>query len=147
MNAKTRAWLLDWPLQALALAGCEVIEVVASPEIHRVPFGPTWCRALMYWREQLLPLALPENTHVHDMHVVVVAYQTQARAPLQYAALPICGHPRQIEVGDTDCALPAACALNEATLRACFQHDGRVVLVPELSMWFGAVSPQPALAA
>jgi chemotaxis signal transduction protein len=135
---KVKAWRLEWPLHPLALASCEVIEIVEEPEIHRVPAGPTWCRALLYWREQLLPLALPERVDVHDMNVVVVAYQLQPLAPLQYAALAICGKPEQIEVLDgNDCELPASCPWDEQHIRACFQHAGRTHLVPELASLFG----------
>ena len=138
MTTKVRAWLLDWPLQTLALANCEVVEVVESPEIHRVPFGPQWCRALLYWRERLLALALPEHVYVHDLHVIVVAYQRAAKTPLDYGALAICGRPRQVEVEDGhDCEPPFECVFDQHALRACFKYEDRVVLVPELSALFG----------
>jgi hypothetical protein len=140
-DAKVRAWLLEWPLQPLALAGCEVIEVVDQPEIHRVPFGPAWCRAMLQWRDKLLALALPDGLHVHDMHVVVVAYQPAPRAPLEYGAVAVCGQPRQVDVtADADCALPPQCALDAEVVRACFQYDQRPVVVPELSLLFGSSS-------
>ena len=135
-----RAWLLDWAPQMLALAACEVIEIVHEPEIHRVPFGPPWCRALLYWRNRLLPLALPDlAADAATMHVVVVAYENADRAALDYAALAVDSHPRQIQVPDgTDCEPPTSCLFDHSVLRACFTHEDRVILVPELKEWFGA---------
>lgn len=136
-----RAWLLEWPAQPLALAPCEVIEIVDEPEVHRVPVGPDWCRALLYWRERFLPLAMPAVGMVERYSVVVVAYQPAPRVPLEYAALPVAGRPRQIEVpADADCEPPSNCALAASHLRACFLWEERAIVIPELRSLFAAES-------
>ncbi|MBC7982460.1 MAG: hypothetical protein H7Y02_01260 [Candidatus Obscuribacterales bacterium] len=139
MANELRAWLLDWPHQPLALAACEVVEILASPEIHHVPFGPTWCRSLVVWHSKLLALALPEKTSDENINVVIVAYQTAPLAPLQHAAIATIAQPLQIQVRDgLDCEAPADCVLDAAAIRACFLHDERAVVVPELKFMFGA---------
>jgi chemotaxis signal transduction protein len=134
-----RAWLLDWPSQPLALGLCEVIEIVDAPEVHRVPFGPHWCRGLLYWRDQMLPLAVRKEEALDNLKIVVVAYQKSVRTPLQYAALVVRSAPRQIEVhGSMDCDTAADCALGANQLRACFKFEERAIVVPELRLVFEA---------
>jgi chemotaxis signal transduction protein len=139
-SPSARAWLLDWPLQTLALAPCEVIELLDEPEVHPVPMGPAWCRALLYWRGRLLPLAQPAGIPNAKLYVVVVAYE-RPDATLDYVALALTSQPRQIQVHDgNDCEPPARCALAANALRACFNHENQVVVVPELSVMFGGVA-------
>jgi chemotaxis signal transduction protein len=134
---KLRAWLLDWPVQPLALAQCEVIEVVEEPEIHRIPVGPHWCRALVYWREQLLPLALPSDSKAKNLWIVIVAYQPASGSALEYGAIAVAGMPRQIDVPlDADCEPPAESVLRDAQLRACFRFEDRTIVSPELQALF-----------
>jgi len=134
-----RAWLLEWPSQPLALAPAEVIEVVYEPEVHRVPVGPDWCRWLVYWRDRLLPLALPSRGALDSLSVVVIAYQQAPRAPLEHAAIAVRGTPRQIEVPrDADCDPPNEGVLAEPQVRACFLHENRPIVVPELRALFAS---------
>jgi chemotaxis signal transduction protein len=136
-----RAWLLDWPPQPLALALCEVIEIVESPEIHRVPVGPDWCRALLFWRSQMLPLAIRKDELTDALKIVVVAYQPAPRTALKYAAFAVQGTPRQIEVdASMDCAIEPGSTLDASRLRACFRFEQRSVVVPELSLLFEALA-------
>jgi hypothetical protein len=88
----------------------------------------------------LIPLALPEQMSEGGLSIVVVAFQSVPGAPLQHAALPLTAHPRRIEVPDgCDCELPERLPLGREAIRACFQLDGRVVLVPDLATLFGAI--------
>ncbi len=139
MANELRAWLLDWPDQPLALASCEVVEILASPEIHHVPFGPTWCRSLVVWHDDLLALALPEKSRDEKVNIVIVAYQAAPLAPLQHAAIATRSQPQQIQVRDgLDCDTPLDCVLDVAAIRACFLYAERPVIVPELQAMFGA---------
>ena len=141
MDRLARAWLLEWLAQPLALAECEVIEIVDAPEVHRVPAGPSWCRSLLYWRERFLPLARPHNDSIEGLSVVVVAYQSAPRTHLDYAALPVRGLPRRIDVPiDADCEPPDDGVLMASQLRACFLHEGRRIVVPELRELFASRS-------
>ena len=141
MSKSVRAWLLEWPSQPLALAPAEVIEVVYGPEVHRVPVGPDWCRWLVYWRDRLLPLALSTGFSLDSLSVVVVAYQQAPRAALEYAAIAVRGTPRQIDVPcDADCDPPRDGVLAESKVRACFQHEDRSIVVPELRALFGSAA-------
>jgi chemotaxis signal transduction protein len=134
---KLRAWLLEWPVQPLALAQCEVIEVVEEPEIHRIPVGPPWCRALVYWREQLLPLALSYDSEPKELWIVIVAYQPAPGSALEHGAIAVRGMPRQIDVPvDADCEPPADTVLRDAQLRACFLFEDRTIVSPELQALF-----------
>jgi len=137
MSNGLRAWLLDWPAHPLALAQCEVIEAIEDPEVHRVPTGTGWFGAVLFWRDQLLPLALSHEQALDGMTIVVVAYQKEPRAPLEYAAIGVQGAPRQFDVPlDADCEPPADCPLAHEHLRAFFRYQDRTVAVPELQRWF-----------
>lgn len=137
MSKSLRAWLLNWPPQPLALATCEVVEVLQDPEVHRTPIGPSWCRALVFWRDRLLPLALSADRTLDGLTVVIVAYQTAPCTPLEYAALAVSGMPKQIDVPpDADCEIPSECPFQPQQLRACFLYEDREVAVPELRNLF-----------
>ena len=146
MPKNARAWLLDWPDQPLALAACEVVEILDAPEIHPAPFGPDWCRAMVVWRDRLLALALPAHLFESDtdarakesFSAVIVAFQSKPLQPLQHAAIAVRSHPKQIDVSEgLDCEHPADCAFDSTAIRACFNFDGRTLIVPELNVLFG----------
>jgi hypothetical protein len=146
LSKSARAWLLEWPTQPLALAPCEVIEIVDEPEVHRVPVGPQWCRALLYWRARFLPLAVSARGMLEHLSVVVVAYQPATRAALDYAAIPVRGTPRQIDVPpNADCEPPSDCVLATSHLRACFVWEERTIVVPELRSLFASESGSASL--
>lgn len=141
MSKALRAWLLDWPAQPLALAQCEVIEVIEDPEVHRIPIDGGWCGAVVFWRDNLLPLALSHEQTLDGLAVVVVAYQKVSRAPLEHAAIAVRGMPRQFDVpADSDCEPPADCPLGQAQLRAFFRYQDRAIAVPELQNWFASAA-------
>ncbi|HEU4602163.1 MAG TPA: chemotaxis protein CheW [Steroidobacteraceae bacterium] len=135
MSAALKAWKLQWPGTSLALAQCEVIEVVEEPEVYDVPLGPHWCRGLLHWRGQLIPLAFGGLREAP--YVVVVAYQTAPKQPLQFAALGLTSVPKMFEVpADADRDPPPSCELREEQIRACLEHDGETLIVPELHRLF-----------
>lgn len=137
MSKAVRAWLLNWPPQPLALAMCEVVEVLQEPEVHRTPVGPDWCRALVFWRDRLVPLALSADRTLDGLTVVIVTYQTEPRTALEYAAIAVRGMPKQIDVPpDADCEPPSDCLFQQQQLRACFLHEDRALVVPELRNLF-----------
>jgi len=136
--ASVRAWLLEWPTQPLALALCEVVELVDAPRVQELPFGPSWCRSVLYWRQSFLPLATGESQP--DALVVVTAFQEASGQALQYAAFALRSPPRQITVVDgLDCEPPAS-QFAPAQLRASFRFDDHAVIVPELARLFGSPS-------
>lgn len=139
MVEPANAWLLEWPLHTMALAPCEVVELVERPEVHRLWFGPQWCQALLRWRDRLIPLALPGDARQEDFSMVTVAFQAAPGAPLEHAALPLSAHPRRIVVPEgCDCEPPGYLPFDRKSLRACFHFDGRVVLVPDLTVLFAS---------
>jgi chemotaxis signal transduction protein len=135
MSKAVKAWKLDWPGAPLALAQCQVIEVVEEPETYTVPLGPQWCRGLLHWRGQLIPFAYGGNPEVR--FVVVVAYQPAPKQPLQFAAFSVASMPQQFDVpADADCEPPSTEALRMDQLRACFEHEGKRWVVPDLEHMF-----------
>jgi chemotaxis signal transduction protein len=145
-----RAWVLDWPVHPIALAACEVVEILEAPEIHPTPIGPAWCRAMVAWRNELLALAIPEGMLLRDdaltaISVVIVAFQLEPLAPLRHAAIAVVTQPQQIEIRDgADCDAPLSWSLGTDVMRACFQFENRILVVPELSLLFGATPLEAA---
>ena len=130
------AWLIDWPACPLALAPSEVVEIVHEPEIYVLPFGPSWCSAVMYWRGRLLPLALPRGCPT-DVKAVVVAFAPEA-GKVEYAGIAGRDYPRRIEVAENaDCLPPQGLPLDVQRILAAFVHEDRTVVVPDLSAMFG----------
>jgi chemotaxis signal transduction protein len=137
MSKGIKAWKLHWHAAPLALAQCEVIEVAEEPEIYRVPLGPTWCRGLLHWRGQLIPLAIDANQDSEGRYIVVVAYQRGAQQSLQFAAFAVTQMPQQFDVPEAaDCDLPASSFFSADEPRACLQHEGNTWIVPDLHKLF-----------
>jgi hypothetical protein len=64
---------------------------------------------------------------------------------LQHAAIAVVTQPRQIDIRDgADCDLPSSWSLGADVMRACFQFEDRVLVVPELSLLFGASALEAA---
>lgn len=137
MTKPTPAWLLH-PAAALPIATAEyqMCEYVLQPQRVDVPLTPAHCRTVCYWHEHIVPIVdlavlagLEDGAASHG--VVILAYQTQAKKPLQYIGLSVCRDPVHIEVNDKQsCELPADCAdLLRPLVLACFQHQDAATLV------------------
>ena len=122
--------------QYVAIGELELVHVIPdSPELFSVPQSPYYCRYVVIWHGQLLPVMdLASCLAGKDFRsqvgisglktlVAVIAYQAHRQDEAQYGALLLSKLPERIKVGDAQ-----ACTLPEhpeewATLAiSCFAH-------------------------
>lgn len=125
------------------------IGLIDAPKVVPVPGAPYYCLGLMRWQEQQLPLldlnmllrAYPDADPPPAGHVLVLAWQSAPREPLQYGAVCAPWLVRMVEVTDSQrCDLPADSDLWPWISVSCFDHEGHAVPVLDTSRLFG--SPQ-----
>jgi hypothetical protein len=69
----------------------------------------------------------------------VVAYQTAAHQPIEYAAIATVGLPQTVQVGDdAQCDLPAEGDLWPLISLSCFMHQGQRVPIVDTGRLFSA---------
>jgi hypothetical protein len=121
------------------------IEVLESPKIVDVPGTVDYCHALSSWRGQWLPvldLQTWASAHVQEAsvcarHLLVVAYQVAAFAPICHGAINLPFFLETVEVSDTaQCPLPTDSDVWLRVASSCFKHDGHVVPILDTGRLF-----------
>lgn len=146
---KTRALCLDAGAAAVAAIGLhQVIEVVTEGEVIAVPMAPAYCRELLQWRDQWIPVfdlaawggSQPEST---ERFYVVVGYFPDG-AGLQFGSLRVREFPKIVALSDQQaCALPHGVDWCRIAV-ACFQDGGRTVPILSLDKVFRQQEPRAA---
>lgn len=132
MSTRSKAWLLiPYGVEPFAVAEYTVMEYLSATQPHAVPLTPPHCRAVLFWRNRIVPLldfgALAESERaITTPKAVVLAYQPEPGAPLIHIAVALREPPVRISVDDEmACALPPENeTLWQLLARSCFAHDG-----------------------
>ena len=131
----------------VALAVHATIEIVERPEIVGVPGAAYYMLGMMRWQDRhiaVLDLCTLLNAHLKDgaprmRHALVVAYQTAARKPIEYAAIATIGLPQTVQVSDdAKCDLPTDGDLWPLISLSCFLHHDQRVPIVDTGRLFGA---------
>ncbi len=147
------AWLLHLPGGPRAAVGeLEMVHVVpSSPALFEIPLSPFYCRNVVVWRDEVLPLmnlaarvtgeavAQTETIAGIENLVGIVAYQSCSDGAPRKGALVLGGAPARIRVSDVQaCALPASEQGWRPITISCFKHpDHGPVPVLDLPAVFG----------
>ncbi len=146
--AKINAWLLTANQVRLTVASYEIIEVISEPQLIDVSAGPSYCRQLLLWREQLLPLVQVEklqedNANNQSQHIIVVAWQNKAGEKLEYGAMALSELPMSITVEDSwyvdELPNNSSPILKKSAL-SCIQYQVEHIIIPDLKIIFGVKS-------
>lgn len=142
------AWVLNVGVQLWAAVGeLELTHVIPhSPTLFEIPQAPFYCRQVLIWEDQVLPLMdfgarlLGETTRRGqataeiETLVAIVAYQTQRGVTPKHGAMLLREAPSRVPVGDRQaCALPEHPRGWAALAISCFE-DERVGPVPVLDV-------------
>ena len=121
------------------------LEIIEQPTVLPVPGGPYYGLGMLRWQERWIPVldlgallnAYPKPAAPVLKHALVIAYQTAARQPLQYAALATLSLAQTVQVGDAQqCELPKDSDLWPWISASCFTHDGATVPIVDTSRLF-----------
>lgn len=132
---------------AAAIALHEVIEVVTEGDLEPVPRAPAYCRELLQWRNQWIPVfdlarwrgLQPEQA---KPFLVVVGYLADADPVPRHGCVRVPGFPKIVELADEQaCGLPGDAEWSSIA-HSCFREDGREVPILRLSRVF-----EPGMAA
>ncbi len=134
------AWLLKPGANLqLAVPEYQMAEYVIAPDIAPVPLAQQHCRSVLFWRDRMVPLMeLAQLTGGVDLPpltgVVILAYQRQAGAPLEYVGVAVSESPARIQVDDErvcDLAEDYPDCLSAVSV-SCFSHDGLPTVILNL---------------
>jgi chemotaxis signal transduction protein len=147
-QARALACVLEYRANAfVALPIHSGVELLEPPIITPVPGMPAFALGLISWQRRHLPLididALLHGKPVrHDSlidHVLVVAYQAQRNALLEYAALCAPHLVRMTEVTNHQaCLLAPHLSGLKAWVLACFKYQGQSVPILDLARIFAS---------
>ncbi|HYP67211.1 MAG TPA: chemotaxis protein CheW [Thiobacillaceae bacterium] len=147
--AEATAWLLPLDTELRAAVGeREMIHLIQSPKVFEIPDTPPWCRQVLLWQEEIVPI-LDIAAWLHGSPaaptpalVGIFAYQTPTAA-IAYGALPLMAVPARRWVSDEQaCTLPAQPSAWARIALSCFRDGDRVVPILDLSCLFSRVLPQ-----
>lgn len=132
MSTRNKAWLLvPYGAEPFAVAEHVVMEYLSATQPHAVPLTSPHCRAVLFWRNRIVPLldfgvlAGPDRASAIPK-AVVLAYQPEPGAPLIHIAVALREPPVRIVVDDgMACALPPENKMPWGLLAtSCFARDG-----------------------
>ena len=121
--------------------------LVEAAELVEVPAAPYFCKHLLRWQNQWLPVlelqsllnASPSHHPPRGTHVLVVAYQAAKNAAIEYGALRLVGLPLMVPVTDAmACDLPATSDYWSQIAISCFEYEGQPVPVLDTKQLFAA---------
>jgi chemotaxis signal transduction protein len=138
---KSRAIRLDAGGGTAAAIGLhEVIEVVTEGDMTPVPMAPRYCRELLQWRDQWIPVfdlaawrgLQPESA---TPFFVVVGYQADVGG-IQYGCMQVPEFPEIVELSDQQaCSLPEDAEWGRIAV-SCFKAEGTTVPILSLRKVF-----------
>lgn len=143
------AWILGFGCGHIAVGEFEVLHILdQEPERFPIPQTPAYCREVILWEEQIVPLldlnVLAEGSHANHTEdesgkqiVTIVAFQSSANEAPRYGALVLSKIPQRYTVQD-DLASdsPADSPALDRFTQCFFEHPEfgpvRVLDVPRL---------------
>jgi len=137
------AWLIECDESlSIAVADCEMLELIQAGQCHHVPGSPDYCSSVLVWQENVVPImnlsALHHgaNQQRPGSYLCLLNYQETPNTSLQHLALPVSKAPERIQVNDDQvCELPReyeSSLLKPVTL-SCFTHHAKPVLILDIS--------------
>jgi chemotaxis signal transduction protein len=139
--SKSRAIRLDTGGGTAAAIGLhEVIEVVTEGDMAPVPMAPLYCRELLQWRDQWIPvfdLAAWRGLQAQSAtpFFVIVGYPADAGG-VQYGCMRVPEFPKIVELSDQQaCNLPDDAEWGHIAI-SCFKGEGKAVPILSLRKVF-----------
>lgn len=125
---------------AAAIGLHEVIEVVTEGDMTPVPMAPPYCRELLQWRDQWIPVfdltawrGLPPESATQ--FYVVVGYPADTGG-IQYGCMRVPEFPKIVELSDQQaCSLPQDAEWGRIAI-SCFKGEGKTVPILSLRKVF-----------
>jgi chemotaxis signal transduction protein len=118
-------------------------EVLAVGDTIAVPLAPPYCRELLRWNDELLPvfdLRAWHGTPAADAPslLAVVAYQERPGAPLRRGCLRVATFPKVITVDDAQ-ACPLSAPAWAPLALSCFRDEDGAVPILSLGKLFNFI--------
>ena len=137
------AWLIDiCDGLKVAVAEREMMAYEIAAQIRTIPLTPESCSQVVFWGDRIVPLInlghiTGKQTDAAMPAVVIVAYQTAPKTPLQYVALGVKSDPVKIMVSDKQaCELLDSFAEDiwESLVLSAFSRNGQPVPILNVAM-------------
>lgn len=135
------------PGRFIAFAPHATQELLENPQFLAVPGSAYYGYGLLHWQERHIPLIHLESVikaypafdaSATPAYALILAYQPQAGAPLQYGAIAVADIPTSVTVRDADFAsLPKDSDMWGEFSLSCFKHNNQHVPIIDVARMFG----------
>lgn len=135
------------PGRFVAFAPHATQELLENPQFLVVPGAAYYGYGLLHWQNRHIPLIHLESVikaypafdaHTAPAYALILAYQTQAGAPIQYGAIAVADIPTSITVSNSDFApLPKDSDMWGEFSVSCFKRDNQHIPIIDVARMFG----------
>jgi chemotaxis signal transduction protein len=139
---RLNAWLLDFGHTLRAAVGTRVLlHIIDNPKLHIVPCTPAYCRSVVSWQGQLLPVMdmasiLDGNPQI-PLLLAIAGYQDQTENITRFGAFLLSAPPTAIAVADTQsCPLPEQPISWNKFALSCFNYHDEAIPILNLARIF-----------
>lgn len=139
---RPNAWLLDFGNRVRAAVGTRVLlHVIDEPILHTVPCTPAYCRSVISWQGQLLPVmdiaAILDEGPQTPLLLAIAAYQDRTENITHFGALLLSAPPTAIAIADMQsCPLPENPVSWSKFAISCFNYRDEAIPVLNLARIF-----------
>lgn len=131
----------------IAFPSHTTVEIIENPKWYRVPAEPAYAYGLIPWQNRWIALIdaarlmeLPTRAPDPLRYALVLAWQEQGKANVQYGAISLYRLPEIIWVRDRDaCYMPDSDIIRYFGV-SCFQYQGRAVPIIDAARLFNPPS-------
>lgn len=143
---KSLAWLLTHHQQTVTAVGKrEMIHLLPSPPLFKVPDAPFYCQNVLTWEGKIIPVLdlaawLYKKTITREKYyVAIVAYQSFENQDIEYGGLLLTESPDHTEVDDKQaCELPESPENWQKVAISCFSDKEQVIPVLDIPVIFSS---------
>jgi len=140
--SRMNAWVMDFGMSyRAAVGGRELLHLIDVRTTFAVPCTPSYCRSVVFWQEQLLPVmdiaSLLGGKSQEAQFIAIVGYQQKRGEYPQFGALMVASPPLHVAVSDEQaCMLPETILGWDELAISCFDYLGDAVPVLNLTRLF-----------
>ncbi len=140
--AEASAWLLILDAELRAAVGArEMIHLIQSPTLFSIPDTPDYCRQVLLWQEEIVPVmdlaAWLRGSRAVLAPALVGIFAYQTADGIAYGALPLAAVPARRRVSDEQaCVLPTQPPGWARIALSCFNDGDKKVPILDLRHLF-----------
>jgi chemotaxis signal transduction protein len=148
----SNAWILSLEnVQQVAIGQLEMIHLLPSPELFKIPDTPDYCHYMVFWQNELIPVmdVLTRagiksnfanklwNRKDQDFYVAIIGYESESFSLPQYGGIFLAKKPVTMMVNnDQNSLLPEEPEGWQDISTSCFSYKNNIIPILNLADLF-----------